>query len=304
MCIKINFIQSKSELIIAWWNTSLSPPRGRPREISDREFAASIIKQLFDLKIDLFALGEVSLLDIEYIIKEIDNPSLESFFSKTSSSSGIAVIYNRDKVSITEGENIIDSCGSTRLKTAQRVIVKLCDHDQVIHLYISHWFSRLFYHEDHSKRIELGVSLRLAIDRIKQEETAPHYIILMGDYNDEPFSRSLADHLLASRDRELVKNKENLLYNPFWKQIGESAPYKSGQSQNGVCGTYFYKSTCDNTRWYTFDQMIFSSAFLKDDIFSLNEYLTQIVRNTELENNLKKGIFDHLPIMSVIDIKE
>ena len=51
---------------------------------------------------------------------------------------------------------------------------------------------------------------------------------------------------------------------------------------------------------------MFSSAFLNDGRYLLNEEKSMIIWSEELESRLRssKEIFDHLPVLGVIDIKE
>ncbi len=58
---------------------------------------------------------------------------------------------------------------------------------------------------------------------------------------------------------------------------------------------YFHKNG-KITRWRTFDQIIFSSAFLGHTEWHLNEDLTGIL---DIEKDLK--IFDHFPVYGVIE---
>jgi hypothetical protein len=127
----------------------------------------------------------------------------------------------------------------------------------------------------------------------------------MGDYNDDPYSPSLAQHLLATRDRELVRKNDSYLYNPFWRMLGESAPFNHGNESKSICGTYYYSSG-KPSRWFTFDQIMFSSAFFQNGPFLLNEGRSMIIWNEDLDSRIRSsdGIFDHLPVLSVIDVKE
>jgi hypothetical protein len=125
-------------------------------------------------------------------------------------------------------------------------------------------------------------------------------IIIMGDFNDEPFDLNLASMLLALRDRSSAAANSKYLYNPFWNFLG-SRPFHDGvTTEPSWSGTYRYAKD-DAELWWTFDQMMFSSSFVSTGHWQLQEHETAVLRNPELVKKvLKKGKFDHLPIVSAI----
>lgn len=129
-------------------------------------------------------------------------------------------------------------------------------------------------------------------------------MILLGDYNAELFADSLTIGLSSTRDITRVRKKPLLLYNPFWRHLGEAKIYKQGidTTIKNRCGSDYYKSG-SITRWYTFDQMLFSSYFIGNSDWHLNEELTGIIDEPELFNWVidPKQKFDHLPIISVLE---
>jgi len=58
-----------------------------------------------------------------------------------------------------------------------------------------------------------------------------------------------------------------------------------------------------DTNWRTFDQIIFSSTFLGQCEWELNETYTQIIPLEPFDVLVGKAteIFDHLPVMSVVE---
>jgi hypothetical protein len=69
-----------------------------------------------------------------------------------------------------------------------------------------------------------------------------------------------------------------------------------------AAGSYYHKQG-DITRWRTFDQIIFSSAFLNNTLWCLNEESTGIINIPEycVKVTKAKEIFDHMPVMGVIE---
>ncbi|MBX9432518.1 endonuclease/exonuclease/phosphatase family protein, partial [Ralstonia pseudosolanacearum] len=169
---------------------------------------------------------------------------------------------------------------------------------------VSHWPSRRTAAETMPVRMELGIALRTSLARMREDGSTPFHI-LMGDYNDDPFSPSLASHLLATRDRALARRDDEFFYNPFWRWIGESHDGLSNQQEDdSICGTHFY-SEGETTRWFTYDQIIFSSAFLNDKSMVLNEQQSGILVLPELRSKLltRGEIFDHLPVIGTVDLR-
>lgn len=302
-------IPKPKPLVMLWWNTSLSP-LGKPRgSTTDKKYVAAYLAELRqNLNVDVIALGEVCTDDINEIVATIGDPHL-SFHDATHMVNGckfdIAILFDRRRLSLDQHESILDSYGKSTLKIGEKLRFISCESGMYLHLFVSHWPSRLHCHELDSKRIEIGTSLRKKLDEIRNATKSRQYIILMGDYNDDPYSPSLSSHLLATRDRDLALTNDAYLYNPFWRWLGETAPFVHGHTIKSICGTHYYSSG-NHSRWFTFDQIMFSSAFLRDGPFLLNEEKSMIVWSEDLESRLRssKEIFDHLPVLGIVDIKE
>jgi hypothetical protein len=294
-------------LVLMWWNTSLSPVAKPRKNPADKAYVVAAVGEMFrTLRADVFALGEVCSQDLRDIHAAIGVPNVSlhdatAYQGKAQFDTG--VLYNRNRLAVATTRSVLDSYGTTTLKLGERLTLRSQDAAREIHLFISHWPRRLFCHETDHKRIEIGTALRRELDRIRRSVTPPEFIVLMGDYNDDPYSPSLAHHLLATRDRELAQKNNKFLYNPFWRLLGESAPFVSGRVGRGICGTYYY-SGGEHGRWHTFDQIMFSSAFLGNGPLILNEEKCQIVRSESIESRMRStDVFDHLPVMSVIDVR-
>ena len=166
----------------------------------------------------------------------------------------------------------------------------------LFYLFVSHWKSRAFCHKNHPDRHSLGISLRHKVDEIHKNFGDESHLILLGDYNDEPFDESLSEQLMATRDKALIFKKKKLLYNPFWHYLSYD------RSKLEYAGTYYYKDG-QTTKWHTFDQIIVSSAFIVGKEWLLNEQATGIVHFPEYLQLVKerKTIFDHLPVITTIE---
>lgn len=308
--IAMSFNMSKPKpksLVMLWWNTSLSPLGVSRGSISDKEYVIDYITKVRrNLGVDVIALCEVCSTDIEEIIAAIGDPHL-SFHDATQPIGrckfDIAILFDRRRLSLASTEVIADSYGTSTLKVGERLNFNLSESDRTLQLFVSHWPSRLHCGELDSKRMEIATALRRKLDEIRAN--SQQYIVLMGDYNDDPCSPSLSKHLLATRDRDLARTNDTVLYNPFWRMLGESIPFAPDQTVKGICGTHYHANGM-HTRWVTFDQMMFSSAFLNDGPLLLNEEMSMIIRSADLEERLRsqKDNFDHLPVLGAIDIME
>ena len=288
------------KLSFAWWNTSLSPQAKSRASDDQKQIAINVIYWLlFKSEVDFLALGEISEDDVAMLqnLNALDDYRIESGVSKSGRVRfDTCFIYRADKMQIYQPIEIDIGKGDRDMKVAQKVILQIAD-DTFMYLFVSHWQSRLYCPENHPDRHTLGLRLRDAVDEIRIGSESTPYIVLLGDYNDEPFDASLSKQLMATRDKALVIKKKNLLYNPFWKHLS----YPNLQSLD-YAGTYYYKSGLI-TKWHTFDQIIVSSAFLSAIEWTLNEDLTGIISIPEYLKWVKdfKSTFDHLPIMTTFE---
>jgi len=76
-----------------------------------------------------------------------------------------------------------------------------------------------------------------------------HPVLFMGDFNDEPFNRSILEYLRSSRDEERVRRATSpVLYNLMWPLLAQTDP-----------GTYFYGSD-----WNMLDQFLVTKHMLQN----------------------------------------
>ncbi len=290
-----------------WWNTSLSPV-GKDRASKEQKIKAHEMVDIFinDFNLDLIALGEVKESDILDIKKNCNIGEYGIYNGYEKAGRGYfdtCVLYKKNKLNLLDSMRITASKGKRTFKIAQRLDFSSSEHDVPFHIFISHWPSRLHMKQNDPERAFLGIKLRDSIAPLIDLYKGDASLILLGDYNDEPFDASLSEHLMATRDRGLAHRKEHLLYNPFWRKIGHPAPYThDGENTKDDGGTYFHKSGTDS-RWRTFDQIIFSSNFLGRSKWHINESLTTILEFPSYKKLVlnPKEIFDHFPVIGVIE---
>ncbi len=112
-----------------------------------------------------------------------------------------------------------------------------------VFIFVNHWPSRWGGQEkSEPDRITAARVLRGVVDSIYSHHKDPN-IVLMGDFNDDPDNKSLAEVLNAVEPTEELENEQ--LYNLMFPML------KRGE------GTLFYRD------WDVFDQIIVSGALLK-----------------------------------------
>ncbi|MEQ9425372.1 MAG: hypothetical protein RJQ09_13185 [Cyclobacteriaceae bacterium] len=166
----------------------------------------------------------------------------------------------------------------------------------------NHWPSRSGgQYESEPYRILTAETLSYFIQRIQEIKGKDAAIIVMGDFNDEPFNRSMSDYALSVRDRDKVVNgRSPYLYNLMWHLMGQrKASYVFGG------------------RPIMLDQFLVSKGISKKSgRFDLREYLVKLesfdgmvkgdydtpIRFGQKNPNLE-GFSDHLPISFILGEK-
>ena len=175
------------------------------------------------------------------------------------------------------------------LKTRDILYVKgvLCQLD-TLHIFVNHWPSRYGdYTYTSLKRLRTAETLLRKLDSINYF-TNGSKIVVMGDFNDEPWDESLK--LLDRSDFHLI----NLM-----KEM----------KQEGQEGTIKYKS-----QWYFFDQILVSSnissrceAFIYRPHFLImrdDRYLGNKPFRTYSGPGYIGGYSDHLPVFMKLKVKD
>ncbi len=293
------------QLSIVWWNTSLSPAKkpGLATE-QDKAIAFHLIELLtMQHAIDIICLGEMSACDVEQMRSDcaLDGYAIYEGMSKVGASRfDVCVLFRSERLALLETEQIVPRTGNKLMKIGQRLDFAVDDQD-VMHLFVSHWPSRLWCEENHADRHAFGLYLRQAVEAVLGPDFTSHVVVL-GDFNDDPFAQSLEHHLMATRDRALARHSRHLMYNPFWRHLAANTAHPRRTTEPSHAGSYFYESG-KRTKWHTFDQIIFSSSFLGHSSWKLNEDKVGIIdlpEYTELVAS-QKGRFDHLPVTATIE---
>jgi predicted extracellular nuclease len=164
-------------------------------------------------------------------------------------------------------------------------------------IFINHWKSRSDGKiKTQPKRIYSAKILKKHIDSLFYHKPDPN-IVIIGDFNDEPDDKSLAQVLGAKCINRDAEGKE--LYNLLCEEDREGR------------GTYNYKN-----KWYMLDNFMVSSALLDDEKLTINKQQvkifdppwvmyknakagTKVPNRTYGGNNYFGGFSDHLAIYGI-----
>lgn len=286
---------------IAWWNTHLTPPKGQTLPESEHSLILEVITLLLS-GCDVVFLGEVSSSNLDWLSEKLaGSPFSVKDMTRGGKNSkfNFGVIYKEEIAAFIGNEFNIAKIGGDTYKISCRIDFVFHGQDYFSFL-VSHWPSRLLKRDDADIRGHYGAALRKEVESLQADGIK--YLIVLGDFNDEPFNHSMTTYLRGCRDAAFVMANPELLYNPFWKQIVCTKGYARSPSTNDPTGTYFYRS--DNLhRWRVFDQMLFCASFVGQTEWHLNEDGTGVFRHHRLLEAVEssKSKLDHLPIVAELN---
>lgn len=279
-------------LNICWWNTKLTPPvRNKINAVLNEKLngrVEEVISYLCNERpLHLLVLCEVYKKD-EPLIKKIAAKNELDYIMIAEYVKGVyydfAILYETNRVKINKIDHIDEQNNFEQQLRIGVTVDATFDNEHVI-LFLSHWNSDMF--NSQLKKSHCAGMLRDKVDakfRNKQE-----HIILIGDYNSQPFDSEIVTDLETSKDLDIVKNRPRVLYNPFWRNLD------SRSTSHSYSGSYILKSDAYD-KWKTFDQMMFSSKFINGKTWLLDVY------SPEIHNEFKEisfnfiDVFDHVPI--------
>lgn len=123
----------------------------------------------------------------------------------------------------------------------------------------NHWPSRSGgAYESEGFRQTAGETLGYWHERIRQIKGPDVAVIAMGDFNDDPFDRSMTINARGTREREDVVNARSArLYNLSWRYLSQTIQDRTGKNRT-VFGTLYFGGNGN-----IFDQILVSKGVLK-----------------------------------------
>lgn len=294
------------KLRFGWWNAALSPSAPQAGSNASAEAYDIVGKHIRSLltekSCDFLALSEVSTTDVNHFVNtlNIENVSILDIAEKVGRTRfDVAVIYNNKKIKVNHVTNLSREVTGHTVKAAQIVEVTNLDDLKVFYIYLCHWASRLNGGED-KRKVSASIVYQSAIEYIKKDVD----VIILGDFNDNPYDHSLNINLQASRCHDAVRKfPKEYFYNPFWRSIVAENKFSHLDVSKQVyrSGSYKYRAF-QGTVWHSYDQAIVSGSLILGGSWCLNEHETNIVSTEELLNDYSnyKCFIDHLPIICEI----
>lgn len=200
----------------------------------------------------------------------------------------VALLYHKDFFELTSSEAIpiqVFETNGVKDDTRDILYVQGNLYGELTHVFVNHWPSRRKgIDKTYLKRIALANILTYRMDSILQKDPNAK-IIIMGDFNDDPTSDSIAKHIVSDQ----IKNPMTSLL----------TPKQGSMIHNGV--------------WHLFDQILYSSSYLTSDgnkfvsakIYN-KDFLTDWTgRNkgeplrTYIGKFYRGGFSDHFPVYSL-----
>ncbi|AZS81767.1 endonuclease/exonuclease/phosphatase family protein [Achromobacter spanius] len=284
------------ELICAWWNCRLTPPKNGAKSFSETAGFSLAVCELLRRGVDVLGLCEVAstnVLYLEGLLKSegFDDYSVLDLYSPGRSIDDFCLIFNSKKLRVLtapQTANARDHLTNDWLKAGVFVSFELAGVGEIF-IGLSHWQSRQTYAEGSSNRFKLGQALREKAKEIFTNSPQAA-IILLGDYNDEPYHSSIVSGLGASRDPDFVRRRPHYFYNPYWRCLGGGTP-------ETPYGSYVHPTAVEASGGAVYDQIMFSSHFVNHWTF---ERPGLIVGDIPVaETSLKwSDVSDHYPILS------
>ncbi len=290
---------------------------------------------------DLVAVCEIEKDDLlAELLQEAGLHQLEVIFdpSGTSDLRGIdvAVAYNPDKLELLEQRTHVVHL-RYRTRDIFELVFRLRETGEELVLFATHWPSRrrgkfasepariavaenvAYLVEQHLKVPPREYEILRAFRDLQPViERWNRRVIVVGDFNDEPFDRSVMDHLNATGDQRLVmgrgnqirrfgptysyRAKEFFLFNAVWHLLGEEN-----------LGTYYISGTPQGikftNRYQFLDQLLVSRGLLDKgglhlDVESVGVFrdpkrnATPSMRPRPFDKKKGKGYSDHFPLVA------
>lgn len=319
-----------TEHYIAWWNvenlfdtsTSATRPdwlqkklsaelKGWTAAVLDRKCKqlARVINVMNDgAGPDILGVCEVESKSVlDKLVASLDLPDRDYGVRHhdTSDARGIDVAFIFDQNKFTADTKIFDRVILKRNATRDIVQAnfksKAGGNDLI--LIGNHWPSRLGgRYESEPYRILAAETLSYWLDRIPDFMGFEAPVVVMGDFNDDAFDRSITDYALGVRDKTKVASKRSTkpyLYNPSWKLYGENR------------GTHYFD------HWGVLDQIMVNRPLVRTDskfklvAGSFNTFAPDFIFKNNKPRRFsrpakkdfdREGFSDHLPVF--VKIKE
>jgi hypothetical protein len=313
-----------SEYYVAWWNlenlfdlenatrsdklkrTIQRELKGWNQQVLDKKISqlSKIILQMNKQKgPDILGVCEVESKQVlEKLVNKINHQKKKYKIAHDDTNDGrgidVAFIYDSSKFELQKQfSQWIVKRNATRDIFQVNLKIKKTDIDLV--LVGNHWPARIGgIYESEPYRIIAAETLSYFHERITEEMGNNIPILVMGDFNDEPFNRSITHYALSTNKADKLKRARNpKLFNLMWPLLAQGN------------ATHYY------TDGEILDQFMISKGFLfKNSKLSIKKESVKIEKFSDMskngkpqrfgrpsKNHNKNGYSDHFPISLIIN---
>lgn len=290
----------------ALWNTGLAPPSTGSSPTSDHEgLVKSALLTLCERGCSIIALTEMRRRDPVDLLPDSVATRWACIRDESEERHDfdLALLFDQEQILSLRSTFLVEFYAGRRVRCGLLSVLALPD-SAILILVLVHWRSDLGGHEDASaQRSRSADAIKVAISQALEEFGADAHVLVVGDFNVEPFDETF-NVLPTARFRDVVRRHKPrgrgdvLLYNTSWRWMGESEPW-AGQSIPSNAGTFFSRRNSPHA-WRTFDQVLVSASLLRETGWTLMESSTKTLIPDEIfdaqRGRLKKPL-DHVPIV-------
>ena len=215
-----------------------------------------------------------------------------------------ALIYDKD---LYTSEDLIFTLRITKRNSTRDLLqfhLKTQSDNELV-IILNHWPSRSGgTFESEPYRIMVAENLAYWVDRIHEEMEGKPSIVLMGDFNDNPFDRSLSQYLMGSNNKKGVSYARNykfynLMFQFMDKQVGT---HVYGSELNLLDQFLISKSILSNSSSYPFKYESCNILLMPELV--KGRYNTPIRFGRPSSKLNLDGYSDHLPIELVLSERD
>ncbi|AUX33749.1 MULTISPECIES: endonuclease/exonuclease/phosphatase family protein [Sorangium] len=295
----------------AWWNTKVSPPSTRSRATTEHRTAAvNVFRTLVEQHgCRLVAMAEVRREDVLGWLPE----GLRASWNSLSDTSGelhdfdVAIAYDRRSLTLMDHVWVRTHHAANAVRAGLVATFGVHDRGGWLVVAAAHWRSNLGDAADaDARRSRSAEALRDAIIASTEAVGEDVPVLILGDFNAEPFERQFDASLPAARSRAAVQRhrprspSDLLFYNAAWRWLGERHAWDGERQPATLAGTFCSTGTVGQTSWRTFDQVLVSPSLLRGYGWSLDERALGIHEDSAVFDRAGARLrapFDHLPIV-------
>lgn len=290
-------------------NRLRSELRGWTAAIRDRKISqqASVIGQMFnDLGPDLLGVCEIENERVlRFLAEEINVPGRDYRIlphdSPDARGIDVSFIFDANTLAASNPDHQVVVKRNATRDLFWATFTETRPGGASFHAIANHWPARSAgQYESEPFRMLTGETASFVLS---EELDNAQPIILMGDFNDEPFNRSMQEYLQGTRDRRRVTAAQSVprVWNLMWPLMSPSDP-----------GTYRFESV-----WNMLDQFLVTKGMLRQTSrVKPKAGTTEIFRPPAIrgsggrpraygrpsKNNLDQdGFSDHFPILVVLE---